>query len=64
MTSGEAARAQGNQSNIAQQAHNDRTANGGALNQQQKQQINHEQNKASKQIHQENHNGNRDGKGR
>jgi|HubBroStandDraft_1064217.scaffolds.fasta_scaffold08668_3 hypothetical protein len=64
MTSGEAARAQNTQSNIAQQTHNDRTANGGALNQQQKQQINHEQNKASKQIHQENHNGNKDGKGR
>ena len=64
MTSGEAARAQRNQSNIAQQTHNDRTADGGALNQQQHQQINHEQNKASKQIHQENHNGNRDGKDR
>ena len=64
MTSGEAARAQSNQSNMAQQTHNDRVNNGGALNQQQRQQINHEQNKASKQIHQENHNGNRDEKGR
>ncbi len=64
MTSGEAGRAQRNQSNMAQQTHNDRVSNGGALNQQQHQQINHEQNKASKQINQENHNGNRDGKGR
>ena len=63
-TSGEAARAQRNQSDLAQQTHNDRGNNGGALNQQQRQQVNHEQNKASKQIYQENHNGNRDGKGR
>jgi WXXGXW repeat (2 copies) len=64
MTSGEAARAQRNQSNIAQQTHNDRTADGGALNQQQRQQINKEQNKASKQVYKENHNGQKDGKGR
>jgi len=64
MTSGEAARAQQNQANIARQTHNDRAANGGALNQQQHQQINREQNRDSRQIHQENHNGNHDGKGR
>ena len=64
MTSGEAARTERTQANIDQQVHNDRTANGGALNQQQRQQINQEQNKASKQIHQDNHNGNREGKGR
>jgi hypothetical protein len=64
MTSGEAARAEHNQSNMAQQTHNDRVNNGGSLNQPERQQINQEQNKASKQIHQENHNGNRDGKGR
>lgn len=64
MTSGEAARAERTQSNINQQMHNDRVANGGALNQQQRQQINQEQNRASRQIRQENHNGNRDGKGR
>ncbi len=57
MTSGEAARAQRNQTNIAQQTHNDRVANPGGLNQQQRQQINQEQNKTSRQIHQENHNG-------
>ena len=64
MTSGEAARAQRTQAGIAQQTHNDRVANGGALNQQQHRQINREQNGASRQINRENHNGNRDGKGR
>ena len=64
MTSGEAARAERTQANIDQQVHNDRIANGGALTKQERQQTNHEQNKASKQIYQENHNGNRDGKGR
>ncbi len=63
MTSGEAARAQRTQSNVAQQAHNDRAGNGGGLNQRQRQQVNREQNGASKQINRENHNGNRDGKG-
>jgi hypothetical protein len=57
MTSAEAAGAQRNQSNVAQQTHNDRVANPSGLNQQQRQQINQEQNKASRQIHQENHNG-------
>ena len=58
MTSGEAARADQRQANINQQIHNDRTANGGALNQQQRQQINREQNNASRQIYNENHNAN------
>lgn len=64
MTSGEAARTERTQANIDQQVHNDRAANGGALNQQQRQQTNQEQNKASRQIHQDNHNGNHDEKGR
>ena len=64
MTSGEAARAERTQANIDQQVHNDRVANDGRLNQQQRQQVNREQNNASRQIRQENHNGNRDGKGR
>ena len=46
-----------NQAKSAQQVHNDRTANGGALTQQQKQQVNKEQNKNSRQIHNEKHNG-------
>jgi len=56
MTSGEAARTNRTQAGIAQQVHNDRVANGGALNAQQKQQVNKEQNKSSKQIYNEKHN--------
>ena len=56
MTSGEAARTDHNQAHVDQQVHNDRTANGGALNQQQRQQVNREQNRDSGQIHNENHN--------
>src|SRR5580692_359554 len=55
-TSGEAAKTNANQAKTAQQVHNDRTANGGALNAEQKKQINKEQNKNSKQIHNEKHN--------
>ncbi len=57
MTSGEAARAERTQSNIDQQVHDDREANGGRLTGQEKQQINQEQNAASKQIYNEKHNG-------
>jgi hypothetical protein len=56
MTSGEAARTNQNQAKVAQQVHNERTANGGALNGQQKQQVNKEQNNNSKQIYNEKHN--------
>jgi hypothetical protein len=56
MTSGEAARTNENQAKVAQQVHNERTANGGALTKQQKQQVNKEQNKNSKQIYNEKHN--------
>lgn len=58
MTSGEAARADRTQSNIDQQVHNDRAANGGKLTGQERQQINGEQNAASRQIYDEKHNGN------
>ena len=58
MTSGEAARAEHTQSNIDQQVHNDREANGGKLTGQERQQINGEQNAASRQIYNEKHNGN------
>ena len=57
MTSGEAARAESTQSKIDQQVHDDRVANGGKLNGQEKQQINNEQNAASRQIYNEKHNG-------
>jgi WXXGXW repeat (2 copies) len=56
MTSGEAAKTNANQAKVAQQVHNDRTANRGALTPQQKQQVNREQNKNSKQINKEKHN--------
>src|SRR5271154_4106981 len=55
-TSGEAARSNANQSGVAQQVHNERVANGGALNQQQKAQVNKEQNANSKQIYKQKHN--------
>jgi hypothetical protein len=56
MTAGEAARTNSNQGRVAQQVHNERTSNGGALNQQQKQQVNREQNQNSRQINNEKHN--------
>src|SRR5580700_3758729 len=58
MTSGEAARAENTQSHIDQQVHNDRAANGGKLTGQERQQINGEQNAASRQIYNEKHNAN------
>jgi hypothetical protein len=58
MTSGEAARAERTQSNIDQQVHDDRAANGGKLTGAERQQINSEQNAASRQIYDEKHNGN------
>jgi hypothetical protein len=55
-TSGEAARSNANQARVAQQVHNQRTANGGALTQQQKNQVNKEQNANSRQIYNQKHN--------
>ena len=56
MTSGEAARTNANQAAVAQQVHNERTANGGALTRQERQQANKEENRNSKQIYNEKHN--------
>jgi len=56
MTSGEAARTNENQSRVARQVHDERTANGGALTQPEKRQANKEENKNSKQIYNEKHN--------
>jgi WXXGXW repeat (2 copies) len=56
VTSGEAARTNENQAKVAQQVHDERTANGGALTKQEKQQANKEENKNSKQIYKEKHN--------
>jgi hypothetical protein len=55
-TSGEAARTNANQARTDQTVHNDRTANGGALNGQQKAQVNKQQNKNSGQIYNQKHN--------
>ena len=57
MTSGEAARTNARQSGVDGQVHNDRAANGGALNGGQRAQVNREQNADSRQIQRENHNG-------
>jgi hypothetical protein len=56
MTSGEAAKAEGNEQKINKQVRSDRQANGGHLTQGEKAQVNKEQNKESKQIHNEKHN--------
>ena len=56
MSPGEAARAENRQQNINRQANADRRANGGGLTPGQKQNINREQNHASRQIQQEKHN--------
>ena len=56
LNAGEAARTDQRQANIDRQVHNDRAANGGALNQQERQQVNREQNRSSQQIQQERHN--------
>ncbi len=58
ITAGEASRAENRQANINQQVRTDRQANGGALNGQQRQQVQREQNNASQQIYRENHNAN------
>ena len=58
MTSGEAARTNRQQAALDQQVHNERVANGGALTAQQRQQANREENRNSKQIYKEKHNGN------
>jgi len=56
-TSGEAAKTNSRQATVAQRVHNDRTANGGALNKQQRQRINRQMNKNSRQIYRQKHNG-------
>jgi hypothetical protein len=57
-TSGEAARTNANQARTDQTVHNDRTANGGALNNQQRQQVNRQQNNNSRQVYNQKHNNN------
>jgi hypothetical protein len=51
MTAGETAHVEKNEQHIDQQVHADRQANGGKLTPAEKKQVNHEQNKTSKEIH-------------
>ena len=57
MTAGEAARTENREQGINEQVHADRQANGGKLTGQERAQINHEQNGASRQIYRQKHNG-------
>jgi hypothetical protein len=57
MTAGETARAEGHEQRINQQIHADRAANGGRLTGSERNQVNREQNGASRQIYREKHNG-------
>ncbi len=57
MTAGEAARAENQQKNINRQVATDRKANGGTLTAGEKQQVNKEQNAASRNIYRKKHNG-------
>jgi hypothetical protein len=57
MTAGQAARTENREQGINQQIRADRQANGGKLTGQQKQQINKEQNGASRQIYRQKHSG-------
>jgi hypothetical protein len=57
-TAGEAGKTNGHQAGVDQEVHNDRTANGGAMNNQQKQQVNRQQNQNSRQINNQKHNNN------
>ncbi len=57
MTAGEVARSENREQGINQQVRADRAAHGGRLTGQEKRQINHEQNGASRQIYREKHNG-------
>jgi len=55
MTAGQAARVEGKEQQINHQVSTDRQANGGKLTQSEHQQVNHEQNAASKQISRDKH---------
>lgn len=57
MTSGEAARADQRQATVDNQVRRDRQGNGGTLTARERQQVDREQNGASRQIYNENHNG-------
>lgn len=57
LTAGEASRVEGREQHINKQIHTDRAANGGKLTGTEKAQINHEQNRTSRTIYRDKHNG-------
>jgi hypothetical protein len=57
LTSGEAARLENNQTRINNEVRNDRAANGGKLTPQEKKQVNRQQNRQSRKIYRDKHNG-------
>ncbi len=56
MTPGEASRQEGREQALNHEIHNDRQANGGRLTASERQSINHQQNRQSRQIYREKHN--------
>ena len=57
LTPGEASHLEGNEARINREVRNDRAANGGKLTGQEKAQVNHQQNRESRQIYRDKHNG-------
>jgi len=58
LTAGEAGRVENREANVNKEVHADRQANGGALNQQERQHINQQQNNISRNIYNDRHNAN------
>lgn len=59
LTAGEASHLESNEARINREVRNDRAANGGKLTQQEKAQVNRQQNRHSRQIYRDKHNGRR-----
>ena len=59
LTAGETAHLESNEAKINKEVRNDRAANGGKLTPQEKAQVNHQQNRESRQIYRDKHNGRR-----
>lgn len=57
LTAGETARLEGREANIHREVRNDRAANGGKLTGQEKAQVNRQQNRTSRAIYRDKHNG-------
>jgi len=59
LTAGEAAHLESNEAKIKKEVRNDRAANGGKLTPQERKQVNRQQNRTSRQIYRDKHNGRR-----